>query len=286
MRRMDLTSTLQLLILLAIVLPVLPEQALDPWGALSPRRIGIFVALIAGIGYIGYVLNRLLGSRRSAGVTGVVGGLASSTAVTVAMAQQSKESPSMRVPGQFATFLASTVMFGRVLVIASLISRLVAKAVAPALGAMAVCTIAGAFWKWRAMRASPSTLQKGEPLELTNPFSLVPALKWGALFALILVVSSVAKRSMGNAGLVATAAVSGLVDVDAITLAAIRQAAAGETTVGVAAVAIIVAVISNTVVKAAIAWIGGGKGFGYDVAKVFSVAAAVGLTVAIAASVD
>ena len=285
MRRMDLTSTLQLLILLAIVLPLLPEQAIDPWGALSPRRIGIFVALIAGISYVGYILNRLLGSRRSAGVTGVVGGLASSTAVTVAMAQQSRESASMREPGQFATFLSSTVMFGRVLIISSLISGLVAKAVAPALSAMAACTIAGAFWKWKAMRASQPLARQGEPLELTNPFSLVPALKWGAMFAVILVLSSVAKRAMGNAGLVGAAAVSGLVDVDAITLAAIRQAAAGETAVGVAAIAIIVAVISNTVVKAAIAWIGGGKGFGSDVAKVFSAAAVVGLTVSIVLSV-
>lgn len=73
LQRVDLTATLQLLILLAMVLPLLPEEARDPWRVLSPRRLGIFVALVAGIGYVGYVLHRVLGPRQSAWMTGVVG---------------------------------------------------------------------------------------------------------------------------------------------------------------------------------------------------------------------
>ncbi len=85
LRRMDLTATLQLLIVLAIGLPLLPNEPIDPWHVLAPRKIGWFITLIAGMSYVGYVLNRILGPERSAGLTGLVGGLASSTAVTAAM---------------------------------------------------------------------------------------------------------------------------------------------------------------------------------------------------------
>lgn len=148
MRRVDLTATLQLLILLAIVLPLLPDEARDPWRVLSPRRLGIFVALIAGIGYVGYVLHRLVGGRRGAGLTGLIGGLVSSTAVTVAMAQEARSAPTMVQPGQLATLLSSAVMLARVLVVSALINRDVTRALSIPLGTMALCTLAGTLWKW------------------------------------------------------------------------------------------------------------------------------------------
>ncbi len=279
MKRMDLTSTLQLAVLLAVVLPLLPTEARDPWGVLSPRRLGVFVALIAGISYVGYVLNRFLGNQRGAGLTGIVGGLASSTAVTAAMAQQAKASQTMVVPGQLATLLASLVMFVRVLIVSALIDRRVALAVAAPMGAMALTTLGGAFWKWRVMRASKAPV--AAEVELKNPFSLIPALKWGVMLAIILVVSAVAKQWLGNAGLLATAAVSGLMDVDAINLAASRQAAANEVPVSIAALAIMIAVGSNTLVKAGIAFFGGGRKYGLPIVAVFGAATAAGVLLAV-----
>jgi uncharacterized membrane protein (DUF4010 family) len=281
MRRIDLTATLQLLILLAIVLPLLPTEARDPWGVLSPRRLGIFVALIAGIGYVGYILHRLLGGRRSAGLTGLIGGLASSTAVSVAMAQEARSTPAMVQPGQLATLVASTVMPGRVLAVAALINLGVAKALAPPLAAMALCTTAGALWKWRQFRSSDRQPANSREFELTNPFSLLPALKWGVLLAAVLIGSAMAQDALGSAGFIASAAISGLVDVDAIDLAATRMASNGELDIGVAAVGVTVAVAANTLVKAAIAWISGGRKFGADIAKIFAVAIVAGVIVAI-----
>jgi uncharacterized membrane protein (DUF4010 family) len=281
MRRVDLTATLQLLILLAIVLPLLPKEARDPWQVLSPRRLGIFVALIAGIGYVGYVLHRLLGSRRSAGLTGIIGGLVSSTAVTAAMAQQARQFPAMVQPGQLATLLSSAVMPLRVLVVSALIDVNVLKALVAPLGVMAVCTTAGAAWKWRHLRRAESRTETSGELELSNPFSLVPALKWGALLAVILVASAMARSAFGNSGLVATAAISGIMDVDAINLAASRLALDGDVDAPVAALAITVAVASNTVVKGAIAWVSGGRGFGADIAKWFGASTALGILVAL-----
>ena len=282
MRRVDFTATLQLLIVLAIVLPLLPEQARDPWQVLSPRRLGIFVALIAAIGYVGYVLHRLLGGRRGAGLTGLVGGLVSSTAVTVAMAREARCTPAMVQPGQLATLLSSTVMLARVLVVAALINRSVTKALALPLGAMALCTMAGALWKWRQLGQSDRQTTTAGELELKNPFSLLPALKWGALLAAVLVGSAMARDAFGSSGFIAIAAISGFVDVDAINLAATRLASSGELEMNVAALAITVAVASNTIVKGAVAWVSGGRSFGADIAKVFGVAMAGGILVALA----
>jgi uncharacterized membrane protein (DUF4010 family) len=188
-----LTATLQLLILLAIVLPLLPEQARDPWHVLSPRRLGIFVGLIAGIGYVGYVLNRLLGGWRGAGLTGLIGGLVSSTAVTAAMAQHARATPAMAKPGQLATLLASTIMLGRVVIVSALIDASITRTLAFPLGTMALCTGAGSLWKWQSLRAAPPPSPKAQKeLELQNPFSLLPALTWGVLLAAILVGTALA----------------------------------------------------------------------------------------------
>lgn len=283
MRRVDLTATLQLLILLAIVLPLLPEEAPDPWGALSPRRIGMFVALVAGIGYVGYVLHRVLGPRRSAALTGIVGGLVSSTAVTAAMAQQARTTPSLGRPGQLATLLASTIMFVRVVIVSSLLDARMMSSLAVPFTAMAVCTLFGALWTRRRMMIEAREPTEARTIELANPFSLLPALQWGAFLALILLLSAVARKSFGNSGFIATAAISGLVDVDAMTVIATRAASTGEIDVGVASLAVTVAVASNTIVKSLIAIVAGGWRFGIVVASIFGVAMLVGvLTAALA----
>ncbi len=281
MRRVEITATLQLLVLLAIVLPMLPEAPQDPWGVLPPRKIGLFVVLIGGIGYVGYVLTRLFGKRRSAGLTGILGGLTSSTAVTAAMAQQARSDEGMRVPGQLATFLANAMMFVRVLVVTAVLSRKVALALAPPLVGMGLVMLGGALWKWRTMDATaPDGEAEGAP-QLQNPFALVPALKWGVVLCAVLLLAHFAQETLGDSGFLVAAAASGLADVDAITLAATSQAAGGGLTIGIASLAIAIAVISNTIVKGGIAVFAGGRPFGTDVAKVFTGSMAVGAAIAL-----
>ncbi|HEY6880243.1 MAG TPA: MgtC/SapB family protein [Polyangiales bacterium] len=280
MRRVDLTATLQLLILLAIVLPLLPEEARDPWGVLSPRRLGMFVALVAGIGYVGYVLHRVLGPRRSAALTGLVGGLVSSTAVTVAMGQQVRATPSLARPGQLATLLASTVMFVRVVIVASLLDKRMVSSLAIPFTAMAACTLLGALWTRRQMIAEAREPAASRTVELVNPFSLLPALQWGALVAVILVLSAVARQSFGDSGFIATAALSGLIDVDAMTVIATRSASTGEIDIALASLAVTVAVASNTVVKSVVALVVGGWRYGLVVAGVFALSMLVGVLAA------
>ncbi len=284
-RRVELTAALQLAIVLAIVLPLLPTEAPDPWGVLRPRKIGLFVTLIASIGFIGYVLTRALGPQRSIGLVGVFGGLASSTAVTAAMASESRRHPATIIPGQLATFLANTVMCGRVIVITAVVSRDVARTILVPLLAMGLVLLLGAGWKWAVMRrqvTGRSQDEAGAGLTLRNPFALLPALKWGLILSAILVISEIAKAGLGDRGLLLAAAVAGLADVDAISIAVSRQSAAAELATEIATLAITIAVVSNTVLKSTLAFLTGGKAFGFDVFKVFGLSITAALAAALA----
>jgi uncharacterized membrane protein (DUF4010 family) len=268
---------------LAVVLPLLPAEPVDPWGVLPPRRIGLFVALISGISFLGYLASRLLGGAGSAALTGLVGGLVSSTAVTAAMAQQAATRKALAGPGQLAVLLANVVMLGRVLVVTAVISRELVLALAFPLGAMGLVLLGAALLVWRGLRTAHAAGRGagGALLTVANPFALLPALKWGLLLCVVLVVSRLAQDFLGDAGLLAAAAVSGLADVDPMTLAASRQVAGGTLSVHTASLAISIAVLANTAVKAGIAWIAGGAAFGNRVALALGAAAAIGVLVAL-----
>ena len=146
LHREDLTSAMQLLIVFAIMPPLLPARTLDPWGVLSPQKVGWMVALIAAVDFLGYALNRVLGSRRGAVLTGLVGGMVSSTVVTVAMSRQAKDDAAFRSPGQVAVMLACAVMGARVTILAGVVGG--PGLVKPLLLPMAamVATLLGAAW--------------------------------------------------------------------------------------------------------------------------------------------
>jgi uncharacterized membrane protein (DUF4010 family) len=213
-------------------------------------------------------------------LTGLLGGLTSSTAVTAAMAQQARRVPATIASGQMATCLASAVMAVRVGVITAVVSLRVALALAPALAASLAVMAAGAAWKWRVSRRAEPT--DGAEVEIKNPLALVSALKWGLFLSFVLVAAAVGKKYFGSQGLIVAAALSGFADVDAITLTVTRQAETGELGAATAVLAIVVAISANTVVKAGIALVSGGWRFGRDVALVFTVAFAAALATALA----
>jgi uncharacterized membrane protein (DUF4010 family) len=278
LRRLEITATVQLLVLAAIVLPMLPAEPVDPWDAIPPRKVGLFVVLIAAVEYVGYVLHRVFGTRRGTGLAGLVGGLASSTAVTAAMARTARERDDMIEPAQLGTFLANAVMAIRVTVVTAVLSPTVAWRVAPAMGGMVVVLLIAALVRYRKGGGDSS----GSAIGLRNPFALVPALTWGAILCAVLLGAHFATEYLGDRGMLLAAGAAGLADVDAITLAASRQASDGTLTAEVAALAIAIAVAANTVVKGGIAVVGGGRRFGAGVALVFGIA--LGVAVAAAAA--
>jgi uncharacterized membrane protein (DUF4010 family) len=279
MRRVELTDTLKLLVVVLIVLPLLPQKAVDPWGALVPRKVGILVVLISGIGFVGYFLTRILGARRGLGLTGVLGGLTSSTAVTAAMAAEAKQHPALAAICSFSTVAANATMFGRVLAVVGVLDSALALRLAWPIGAMCLVAAAASVVLWlRAGRGERPTEQSEIPLK--NPFSVGPALKFAAFFVAILFVAKLAKTYLGDRGLFAAAALSGLADVDAITLTIAEQTKAAALAHGAGALGITIAIVSNSVVKTGIACYSGGWAFGRLIAICLGLATGAGLAVA------
>jgi len=245
----DISAGVKLLAASFIVLPLLPKQPIDPWGALVPRSLWLLVILIAALSLVGYVATRALGSERGTAITGLTGGLVSSTAVTLTFAKRSREEHGATDDALAAgTFLAWGVSFARVLVLAAIIHAPLALQMLAAFGAMALVTAAAALWLLR----QSQTAAAAAPVSLRNPFSLVSAIKFGLLFAGVLLVMTIAQQRFPSGGTYVVAALAGTSDVDAITLSMATLAQSGQASLGTAALSILIAVLSNTVVKCGI----------------------------------
>ncbi len=241
----DVYAVLRLLIATFIILPILPDRTIDPWDALNPQSLWLLVLLIAGLSLVGYVLTRLLGAHRGMPLTGLTGGLVSSTAVTLAFARQSRESQYATAHSAIASgiLLAWTVSFVRVLVEVLVVNRALLPPLLPALVAMSV--VCAGFAGWHLRRAGKQVEAQDVPLR--NPFSLTAAIKFAALFAVVLLVVKIVQAHAPESGLYYVAALAGTTDVDAITLSMAQYARSGSP--NVASHAITIAVLSNTIVK-------------------------------------
>ena len=282
MRRVELTDTLKLLVVVLIVLPLLPNRALDPWGALNPYKVGLLVVLISGIGFVGYFLTRILGAQRGLGLTGILGGLTSSTAVTAAMAAEAKQTPHLRPICAFSTLAANATSFVRVLVVVFVLDRQLGQRLAWSVGGMAVTAILYSAVLWFLASKAKEGGEQGPGVKLKNPFSVGPALKFAVFFVAILVVAKLAKLYLGSKGLYLAAGVSGLADVDAITMSIAEQTQALTLDRKIGAIGITIAVVSNAVVKSSMAVSAGGWAFGRIVAAGLGLAIVVGLGLAVA----
>jgi uncharacterized membrane protein (DUF4010 family) len=246
----DLYAGLKLLIATFIVLPLLPDRALDPLAALNPYKLWLLVILISGLSLVGYVAVRSLGSARGTAVTGLTGGLVSSTATSLTFARQSRIDKDPLAGDTLAAgiLLAWVVMFARVVIMVAIVhAPLVADVLVP-FATMGVVTsiLAGVYYWLGASRKR--RLTPGGEVKVSNPFSLTAASKFGLLFALMLVIVKLTERYAPAEGLYLVAAVAGLTDVDAITLSMAEYARAGNA-LTLAAAAIVVAALSNTLVK-------------------------------------
>ncbi|MEQ1567490.1 MAG: MgtC/SapB family protein [Myxococcota bacterium] len=258
----DLASGLKLLFATFVVLPLLPDTAVDPWGVWIPYRLWWLVVAISGLSLLGYAAVRVLGARRGMALTGLFGGLVSSTAVTLSAARQSVTSTwpdalAMSVSVAWAT------MFARVALELAVLNPALLPQVGPPLVAMGAVTGAAAVW----FGTRHPDGDVGPPMALVNPFSLWEAVKFGALFAAVLLAVEAARRFLDPRALYAVAAIAGTTDVDAITLSLAEQAH-HELAAGVAAGAVVVASISNTVVKLGLAVSVGSRPFAVRLAGV------------------
>jgi uncharacterized membrane protein (DUF4010 family) len=254
----DIFGGLRLLIASFIVLPLLPNRTIDPWQALNPRELWLLVVLISALSAVGYVATRWLGPSRGAVITGLAGGLVSSTAATLAFSRQSRETDRhgahMLAMG---SLIAWTVMFARVLVISvAVYPALIRLLLVPvAIMAMATLTsVAVLYWLHiQAKKAGEGEKDSGSAsISISTPFTLTQAAKFGLLFAVILLLVKIIGDQSREEGLYLVALVAGLTDVDAITLSMSQYARSGGAA-EVATIAIIIAVLANSAVKAGVA---------------------------------
>lgn len=246
--REDIYAGLRLLIATFIVLPLLPDRPADPWGALNPHSLWILVLLISGLSLVGYIATRLLGTDRGIAVTGLSGGLVSSTAVTLAFSRQSREPAYANAGPALASgvLLSWAVMFLRVIVEVLVVNRALLAAVLLPFATMATAALAMAWYFHLRGGRTPRT--QGVPL--SNPFSLTAAAKFAAVFALVLLVVQIARTYESDAGLYFVAGLAGTTDVDAITLSMAQYARSGSASLAVHAITI--AGLANTIVKTGI----------------------------------
>ena len=255
----DISAGVKLLAASFIVLPLLPTQPIDPWGALVPRSLWLLVILIAGLSLVGYVATRALGPERGTAITGLSGGLVSSTAVTLTFARRSREEGGRSDDALAAgTFLAWSVSFVRVVVLAALVHPPLARTMLGPFGAMLAASAGVAAWSLRrAQKAAPST---GPAVALRNPFSLIAAVKFGLFFAVVLLFVTIVQQRFPGGGTYVVAALAGSSDVDAITLSMATLARSGDSALAAATGSIVVAVLANTLVKCALSASLGGAG--------------------------
>lgn len=258
----DLYATLKFLIVVVLVLPLLPDTTMGPLDVINPFNVGLMVVLIAGISFAGYVSSRTLGAGRGLAVTALLGGLVSSTAVTLAFAGRARKEPALAPMAAVAVVLASTIMLARILVEVAVVYRPLLRPVALPIVAMALAGILAGVLLYRRANA-PTEAQPG--VALTNPFELSTAVRFGLIYAGVLLVSKAAQLHAGPAGMYAAAALAGTTDVDAITLST-ASLAEGGLDARVATTTILIGAVSNTIVKAVMAATLGGWALGRPVA--------------------
>jgi uncharacterized membrane protein (DUF4010 family) len=264
----ELSAALQLLVLSAVVLPLLPDAPHGPFGALNPYRLWWAVVLIAGLSLSGHVAMRAAGDQRGALWTGLLGGLASSTAATLALARRQRDRPDLLAATAAGALSACAMMFLRIaVVLVTLAPALGRLLLAPLLVAGVLLFIASLLhWRRRVRAAVPAQASS------VPPFDLATAVGFGAFLGLMAVLTEASKQWLGDSGLYGLGLVSGLVDVDAITISVASMGEQGNVTLPVAATAIGLAVLSNMVVKAMLAWATGGAALGRHVAAAYLVA--------------
>lgn len=242
----DLLAGIKLLVASFIVLPLLPDSPVDPWGAINPYTLWLLVIMISGLSLVGYVAIRWLGTAYGTAITGLAGGLVSSTATTLSFARNSRDAVQPDQAHALATgvLLSWCVMLARMLALMAVVNRPFLRVAWPPLAAMAAVTGFLVLWHYRAGLAHG---RGDQPPAVKNPFSLTSAMRFGALFAgLLLAVKMVQEHAPG--WVVGVAALAGSVDVDAITLSLASGASQSARWADVA-LAITAAALSNTVVK-------------------------------------
>lgn len=244
LQQRELFAILQMLLISVVLLPLLPNEGIGPGNVINPYLVGWMVVLITGISFVGYFAIKVLGSHRGILLTGLLGGLASSTAVTLSLSRIGKVQQQGHKLLVAAILLAAGTMFPRMLLEVAVLNQELLRSLFWPLTAMMLVTYVGVFYLIRRARQGAKAVHIG----IDNPFDIVTALKFAALLVVILILAHYAHKYFDALGIYAVAAISGLTDVDAITLSLAKMSVNGLSNT-VAVPAILLAASVNTAVK-------------------------------------
>lgn len=276
----EVHAGLKLGIISLVILPILPNKAYSPVDvpllkeiiAMSPQlfnilqqtqifnpfKIWLIIVFICALSTVGYILIKVLGVRKGIGITGAIGGLVSSTAVTNTMSEISKKSK-WYYTFAFSVIIAWTIMFFRVLFIILVLNKDIFSLSLIPIGLMTLASICCAIFLY--FKRTPQGKKQEHAVGFSSPFALAPALKFGLFFIGVLFIAKILQALFGSAGIYVASIFIGLADVDPIAISLATLASAEEITSSIAVVGITLAVISNTIVKCSIAFLFGGKEF-------------------------
>jgi uncharacterized membrane protein (DUF4010 family) len=256
-KRGEVEAAVLLALLLGVVYPLLPDANYGPYGVWNPREIWQVVLLVAGVNFVGYLALRLLGSK-GLWAAALLGGLVSSTAVTLSMVTQSRANPSKNLLWASGAVLASQMMLGRILVWSAIAAPVLLQRLWPSMLMWLVWGLLVAFWLTR------RDTSEAQSVSVQNPLQLQGALLFAGVYALVKLLTKAGLEVFGNAGVYVVSALSGVADVDAISLSLARLAANEQLILSVASTAIVISALSNTVFKTALSF--GARGLGLYVA--------------------
>lgn len=246
----ELSAAFRFAVMAVVILPLLPAGPFGPWGGgFRPRQLWSLVLLFSGLSFFGYIAQRAVGVSRGYVVAGLLGGMVSSTSVTLGFARQSRAQPTLARPLARGVIAANTVLYARVLVAAAILSPALAVALVPALVAPAAVGIVAALAGVR--RSDP--VASGDAGLSRNPLQLRAALEMALLFQIVLVMVDLIGSRFGSSGLLGMAAVLGLSDADALTLSMAQEVGRGAVPATLAARAVATGLLSNTIVKVVLA---------------------------------
>lgn len=252
LKRQELIATLQLLLIAVVALPLLPNQDFGPWQAINPHAIGLLVLLVISISYVGYFAIRIWSEKVGLLLTGLLGGLASSTATTIAFSRMARKQKGDTTWLAIGIALAAATMSPRLLLEVTLVNATLAKQLVIPLVVLALVPLAAGlilFWK--------TPTQSNVALKISNPVELGTAFQYAGLLVVLSVLIHGAKAWFGEAGVYWLSAISGLADVDTVSIA-LARAVNGAMTISVASRGILIAVLMNTIMKIFLARLIGG----------------------------
>jgi len=256
----DVRDALTFFVAAFVVLPLLPDADMGPYGVLNPRRIWLVVVLLTATGWVGYVASRVLGVRRGLAITGLAGGFVSASATTGAMARRARDT-AVRREALAAAILASVSTLVLLCFICAYVSTDVLRALAPSLvcGLVALLVTAGALLlRGGAGTGTGASTGTGAEEQAARPFALGPAVLLALVLTVALLLGRWGAATFGGAGAVAVSGVAGLADAHAGALAAAQLAADGQIPVSTAVLAVAAALATNTLLKLLLAVTAGG----------------------------